>query len=45
MAVGNLAYQELTAAMNRGWGEEDARKAMLLQEERAGDVRVRVNKE
>ncbi len=45
MAVGNLAYQELTAAMNRGWGEEDSRKAMLLQEERAGDVRVRVNKE
>jgi len=42
MAIGNLVIQELTAAINRGWGEEDARKAMLLQEERAGNIRVRV---
>jgi 3-hydroxyisobutyrate dehydrogenase len=42
MAIGNLVIQDLTAAINRGWGEDDARKAMLLQEERAGNIRVRV---
>ena len=42
MALGNLVFQELTAAMNRGWQERDSRVAMLLQEERAGNVQVRV---
>ena len=42
MSIGSVAYQELTAAMNRGWGERDSRVAMLLQEERAGDIEVRV---
>ena len=38
----NLVYQELTAAMNRGWQGSDSRVAMRLQEERAGaQVRVR----
>ena len=33
--------EELTEALNRGWGERDSRVAMLLQEERAGvDIRV-----
>jgi 3-hydroxyisobutyrate dehydrogenase len=34
--MANLALDELTAALNRGWGERDSRAAMLLQEERAG---------
>ena len=42
MRLANLALQELTEAMNRGWGDRDSRVAMLLQEERAG-VEVRVD--
>jgi 3-hydroxyisobutyrate dehydrogenase-like beta-hydroxyacid dehydrogenase len=42
MPMGNLALDELTAALNRGWGERDSRAAMLLQEERAG-VRIAVD--
>ena len=41
MRLANLALQEMTEAMNRGWGNRDSRVAMLLQEERAG-VEVRV---
>ena len=41
MKMANLALQELTEALNRGWGDRDSRVAMLLQEERAG-VEVRV---
>ena len=44
MRLANLALQELTEAMNRGWGDRDSRVAMLLQEERAG-VEVRVDPE
>jgi 3-hydroxyisobutyrate dehydrogenase len=41
MRMANLALDELTEAMNRGWGARDSRVAMLLQEERAGvDIRV-----
>jgi 3-hydroxyisobutyrate dehydrogenase-like beta-hydroxyacid dehydrogenase len=41
MRLANLALEEMTEALNRGWGERDSRVAMLLQEERAGvDVRV-----
>ncbi|MGH7916885.1 MAG: NAD(P)-dependent oxidoreductase, partial [Candidatus Binataceae bacterium] len=36
MAMANLALDELTAALNRGWGERDSRAAMVLQQERAG---------
>jgi len=36
MPMANLALDELTVALNRGWGERDSRVAMLLQEERAG---------
>ncbi|HEV8640110.1 MAG TPA: NAD(P)-dependent oxidoreductase [Methylomirabilota bacterium] len=41
MRLANLALEELTEALNRGWGERDSRVAMLLQEERAG-VEIRV---
>ena len=44
MRLANLALQELTEAMNRGWGDRDSRVAMLLQEERSG-VEVRVDEE
>lgn len=41
MRLANLTLEELTEALNRGWGQRDSRVAMLLQEERAGiDVRV-----
>jgi 3-hydroxyisobutyrate dehydrogenase len=36
MRLSNLALEELTEAMNRGWSERDSRVAMLLQQERAG---------
>ena len=42
MRLANLTLQELTEAVNRGWGDRDSRVAMLLQEERAG-VEVRVD--
>ena len=41
MRLANLVLEEMTEAMNRGWGDRDSRVAMLLQEERAG-VEVRV---
>lgn len=44
MRLANLALEELTEALNRGWGERDSRVAMLLQEERAG-VEVQVPEE
>jgi 3-hydroxyisobutyrate dehydrogenase-like beta-hydroxyacid dehydrogenase len=36
MHMANLALDELTAALNRGWENRDSRVAMLLQQERAG---------
>ena len=44
MSVGNIAHQELTSALNRGWGDMDSRVAMKLQEERAGNIEVRIEK-
>ena len=41
MRLAGLVLQELTEAMNRGWGGRDSWIAMTLQEERAG-VEVRV---
>jgi 3-hydroxyisobutyrate dehydrogenase len=41
MRLSNLALEELTEAVNRGWSERDSRIAMLLQEERAG-VEIKV---
>ena len=45
MSVANIAFAEMTSALNRGWGNRDSRSAMLLQEERAGNVEVRISKE
>jgi 3-hydroxyisobutyrate dehydrogenase-like beta-hydroxyacid dehydrogenase len=42
MHLSSLALDELTEALNRGWGERDSRVAMLLQQERAG-VKVAVD--
>ena len=44
MRFAELAMQEMTEALQRGWGERDARIALTLQEERAG-VSVRVSAE
>jgi 3-hydroxyisobutyrate dehydrogenase len=44
MRLADLALEELTEAVDRGWGERDSRVAMLLQEERAG-VDIKVSKE
>ena len=41
MRLCNLALEEMTEALNRGWGGRDSRVAMVLQEERAG-VKVAV---
>ncbi len=42
MRSATLALEELTEALNRGWGGRDSRVAMLLQEERAG-VEIKVD--
>ncbi len=44
MRVANLALEELTEALNRGWSERDSRVSMLLQVERSG-VKIAVPKE
>jgi 3-hydroxyisobutyrate dehydrogenase len=44
MPMADLALEELTGALNRGWGERDSRVAMLLQQERAG-VQIAVEPE
>jgi 3-hydroxyisobutyrate dehydrogenase len=44
MHMANLALDELTEALNRGWGDRDSRVAMLLQQERAG-VKIEVDGE
>jgi len=36
MRLTNLAHQELTEALGRGWAQRDSRVSMLLQQERAG---------
>src|SRR5271157_4695401 len=36
MRLCNLVSQEITEAMNRGWGGRDSQSFMLLQQERAG---------
>ena len=41
MRLANLTLEEMTEALNRGWGERDSRVPMLLQEERAG-VEIKV---
>ena len=36
MRLANLALEEMTEALGRGWGGRDSRSCMLLQQERAG---------
>jgi 3-hydroxyisobutyrate dehydrogenase len=36
MRIAHLTLEEMTEALNRGWGHRDSRVSMLLQEERAG---------
>ena len=43
MRLSNLALEEMTEAMNRGWADRDSRIPMVLQQERAG-VQVKVDK-
>lgn len=38
----NLALEEITEAMNRGWAKRDAQTALLLQQERAGVAQFEV---
>jgi 3-hydroxyisobutyrate dehydrogenase len=42
MRLTNLAHQELTEALNRGWGARDSRIGALLQQERAGIEPIKV---
>src|SRR5438128_4633990 len=44
MRLANLALDELTEALNRGWSERDSRVSMVLQQERSG-VKIAVPKE
>jgi len=44
MRLANLALEEITEALNRGWGDRDSSVFMLLEEERAG-VRIAVPRE
>jgi 3-hydroxyisobutyrate dehydrogenase-like beta-hydroxyacid dehydrogenase len=44
MRMCNLAYAEMTEALNRGWGDRDSRSVMLLQQERAG-IKIAVEPE
>lgn len=45
MRLCNLAGQEITEALNCGWGERDAMVFTLLQQERAGMEPFAVPKE
>ncbi|MCJ8144014.1 NAD(P)-dependent oxidoreductase [Ancylobacter sp. A5.8] len=44
MRLANLAFAEMTEALNRGWGADDSRSPMRLQTERAG-VTIQVPQE
>ena len=44
MRLTNLTLEEMTEALNRGWGELDTRAFTMLQQERAG-VRIAVDPE
>ena len=43
MASATHTYNEMTSASNRGWGNLDSRVSLLLQEERAGNIEVRID--
>ena len=43
MRLTNMALQELTEALNRGWGHRDSRVGALLHQERAGIDPIKVD--
>jgi 3-hydroxyisobutyrate dehydrogenase-like beta-hydroxyacid dehydrogenase len=43
MRLANMALEELTEAMTRGWGQRDSRVGMLLQVERSGIEQPKVD--
>ena len=43
MRLTNMALQELTEALNKGWGHRDSRVGALLQQERAGIEPIKVD--
>lgn len=45
MKLSHITLAEMTEAMNRGWEGRDSRSTLLLQEERAGNIPVRVSPE
>jgi 3-hydroxyisobutyrate dehydrogenase len=42
MALANITWGEFATATNRGWAEKETCSIMLLQEERAGNIEVRI---
>ena len=42
MRLSNMALEEMTEALNRGWGQLDSRSPLKLQQERAG-VEIKVD--
>jgi 3-hydroxyisobutyrate dehydrogenase-like beta-hydroxyacid dehydrogenase len=42
MALSNLTLHELMSAMNRGWENRESSVSVLLQEERAGGIELRI---
>jgi 3-hydroxyisobutyrate dehydrogenase-like beta-hydroxyacid dehydrogenase len=44
MRIANLAFADITEAMNRGWSERDSRSVMLLPQERVG-IQIKVDPE
>jgi 3-hydroxyisobutyrate dehydrogenase len=44
MRMCELAYAEMTEAINRGWAGRDSRVVMLLEQERAG-IEIKVEPE
>jgi 3-hydroxyisobutyrate dehydrogenase len=42
MRIASLTLEEMTEALNRGWGQRDSRVSMVLQTERAG-VQIQVD--
>ena len=42
MAMANITWGEFATAMNRGWEGRETCSIMLLQEERAGNIEVRI---
>lgn len=44
MRMAALTLEEMTEALNRGWGQRDSRSAMLLQVERSGLEKIEVDR-